>query len=125
MTGGEPFVDSYTLYQAIFRPASRSQALKDFVLDSPQFAEIDGNVMVKHQLVTFITADIELRKAAAEYERLPRRVRFNRWSKIRAAKKKRLDELLGAATEAHDELEMLRKLAMPDNSLLMLKAPSL
>jgi uncharacterized circularly permuted ATP-grasp superfamily protein len=120
---GEPFVDSHTLMAALFHAQTRSQALTDFVLKTKQFEQIEGNEMVKDKLVAFLKADIEYRKEENEYQLLPRIVRKNPWSKIRAGKEKRLGELYEAATEAWQELEMIRKLALPENSLLILKRP--
>ena len=121
MISSEPFVDSHTLMTALFDPQSRSQALLNFVCESDQFKEINSNDMVREILVSFLRADIAFRKVVTEYLKLPWIARTNRWSKTRRQYGERLGVLRKELTDAHTELEMIRKLAMPDNSLLMHK----
>jgi uncharacterized circularly permuted ATP-grasp superfamily protein len=117
----EPFTDSHTLMAAFFHSQARTKALTDFVLETKEFEQIEANVMVKEPLITFLHADTAFRKAVAEYRLLPWYVRKNRWSKVSRQAEENLDELRAKLAEAYRELEFMRKLALPDNSLLMLR----
>lgn len=104
---------------ALFYPERRTEALKNFAVDSVQLAQINANSMVKEKLVTFLEADLALRKAVREYRLLPKLTRLSRFSKVRRKAEESLGQMQKALAEAHRELEMIRKLALPDNSLLV------
>jgi hypothetical protein len=125
MTSNEPFVDSHTLFMALTAPEQRTSVLIEFVCNSSQFAEIKANAMVLDKLMDFLNADIAFKKSIADYEREPRIVRMNPWNKRHIEYKECHGKLLVTAAVAHGELEMIRKLALPNNSLLMFQRPVL
>ena len=112
----DPFVDPATLYAALFGEGNRTAALDDFVKKHSFFDEIKGNTMVLAKLKVFLEADAALKAAESWHKHYAKyKWPFAAWreSKENLA---RLDKQLG---EAFNELEMIRKLALPENTLLM------
>ncbi len=121
MTSVDPFVDNATLMAALFHAQSRTTALGDFVINTPYFQEIEENEMVKSKLVDFLNADRAFRKASTDHQALSWTVRKNPLSKVRRVHEERLDDLRNKLSQAFKELEMIRKLALPANTLLQVR----